>query len=193
VIGSTFTYKWAGQLKHRHEFHSLALEPVTARREGQTVWEPQTAGIELKPIPDSPKPASSPAQRLVQMRALARLFSATLTNQRQEVSELRLVPQPLLRYESPPAGVLDGGIFSFALGTDPEVLLLVEVRGPEANPAWHYGFARYHYWQVSTELRGEPMWNAAADPLFSGDLLADPDDRRKPFVSFDPKKLNRRE
>jgi hypothetical protein len=37
------------------------------------------------------------------------------------------------------------------------------------------------------------MWNAAADPLFSGDLLADPDDRRKPFVSFDPKKLNRRE
>jgi hypothetical protein len=40
------------KLKHMStEFHSLALEGLTAIRSGQQIWNPPRAGVELKPPP----------------------------------------------------------------------------------------------------------------------------------------------
>ena len=81
------------------------------------------------------------------MRALAHEFSARTRDHTGRQWELRLLPQPLYRYESTDPGVPDGAVFAFvtSAGTDPEVILVVEARKPAGGgePAWHYAAARF--------------------------------------------------
>jgi hypothetical protein len=67
--------------------------------------------------------------------------------------ELRLLPQPLYRYESADPDILDGAVFAFvtSAGTDPEALLVLEARKPSGKdlPVWHYAVSRF----TDTELR----------------------------------------
>ena len=88
-----------------------------------------------------PRPASSPAARLRQMRALAEEFRAEV-NEHGVSSSLRQLKQPLYRYEPgrPDAG--DGALFAFVHATDPEILLVIEARPVDDQPAWHFGLAR---------------------------------------------------
>src|SRR5687768_12971756 len=52
-----------------HEFHSLALGRLVPVRVGGRMWRPEP-GLELKPIPNSPKPKDSRPLRLAQLRVL---------------------------------------------------------------------------------------------------------------------------
>ncbi|MEJ7636555.1 MAG: hypothetical protein WKF75_00835 [Singulisphaera sp.] len=57
--------------------------------------------------------------------------------------ELRLLTQPIHRYNDPARGIVDGGVFLIAYGQNPEIVLIVEARGDgTANPAWSYGLGR---------------------------------------------------
>ena len=51
--------------------------------------------------------------------------------------------QPLYRYPEQVSSVLDGAIFSFAMTTDPELLVLLEDREIDGQPTWHVAFARF--------------------------------------------------
>ena len=76
------------------------------------------------------------------MRELTRDFSASI-GRKVYRHELRLLTQPLYRYEHKEGQVLDGALFAFAEGTDPELLLLVEARQRKDQPAeWQYAPAR---------------------------------------------------
>ena len=74
------------------------------------------------------------------MRDLAREFSGTTQDLEEHRWELRLLPQPLYRYESTDPDVLDGAVFAFvtSAGTDPEAILVLEARkDPGASaPKW---------------------------------------------------------
>lgn len=104
---------------------------------------------------DSPEPETTHTARLLQMRQLARPFRAELTSPANERTELRLVSRPLFEYSSPKQKVLDGSLFSFAVATDPEVLLLLLVEAFEEglngtkHAGYRYAFARFHYWNVA--------------------------------------------
>jgi hypothetical protein len=80
------------------------------------------------------------------MRILANDFTAELTDFRQnnsgERQSLRRLTQPLYRYQSTAPELLDGALFAFTLGTDPEVFLLLEARRVGEAFAWQYGLAR---------------------------------------------------
>jgi hypothetical protein len=78
VIGSVFTYRLPTAIRRKHEFHSLSAGPLTAEYRGQRVWAPKTAGVAYQPIPGVPEPAGSPRQRMTQMKALVRDFSAKI-------------------------------------------------------------------------------------------------------------------
>jgi hypothetical protein len=54
---------------------------------------------------------------------------------------LRLLPTPLDRFgEAASDGNADGALFSFVVGNDPEVILLVESGDkPTGGPVWQYG------------------------------------------------------
>jgi hypothetical protein len=134
-----------------HEFQSLSLDSIVSQhpprtgRKGQVPdWKTSAPGIDLQVLPDADAPAKSAPVRLSQMRQLAAEFSAQITGSNIEsASELRLLNRPLVRYASESAKVLDGGLFAFVQATDPELLLLIELRETEDGPRWHYAAARF--------------------------------------------------
>jgi hypothetical protein len=164
IIGSIFTYRFKEKINRKHEFHSLATEPLSAEFRGKEVWAPKKAGLTFAPIEGAPAPADSARLRLTQMKALARDFSASLKDAEGESYQLRLLTQPLYRYEPVERGVLDGAIFSFAVGTDPEVLLALEARKVKDAMQWEYALARFHYVEMKAFYKDREVFRADALP-----------------------------
>lgn len=153
VVGTFFSYPAVGPRSLNHELHSLSLAVLDVAREGANTWTPLAPGMEPKPIAGAPAPAGTAPQRLLQMRALTRDFTASTRDDKENRWELRLLPKPLYRYESTDSDVPDGAVFTFvtSAGTDPEILLVLEARKPAGGggPVWHYGIARFtdlHFW-----------------------------------------------
>jgi hypothetical protein len=155
-------YRFYSPDPHRaDEFHSLALGRLTAERDGAAVWTPSRHGLELKPIPGAPTPDDSAAVRLRQMRALAQEFTGRPTNRKGVDRDMRLLAQPIYRYENTKGDLIDGGLFAFVQGTDPEVFLLIEARRPmEGAPEWCFGATRMHGINLRLNHRGHAIWNA---------------------------------
>jgi hypothetical protein len=140
-----------GQLNWIHEVTSLSSGPVAASSRhgsGPWAWNPKEPGIVLQPIATEQPPADDEGKRLRQMRETARRFKASESldparNDPSDRFELRLLPQPILRYRSPDAGLVDGAIFLLAYGRNPEIALLIEARRDDkGQPAWFYGLGR---------------------------------------------------
>ncbi|HZL89804.1 MAG TPA: hypothetical protein VFB96_15670 [Pirellulaceae bacterium] len=169
VIGTIFTYRLGDKANRKHELHSLALAPLSAEFKGQTVWSPREAGLSFQPLEKAPAVAATGRQRLSQMKALARDFSASMRDMQDEQYQLRLLTQPLVRYEPKDEQVLDGAIFAFSLGTDPEVLLIIEARGSKDSHQWQYALARFHYIEITVQHLDRQVWRA--EPLKGFDNL----------------------
>ncbi len=185
VLISIFTYEYSGKVYCRHETISLADEPLEATFKGKIVWSPKTPGVTWKEcqmaVPETP------ARRLIQMRAFAREFTAELTMSNNKTSHLNLMPQPLLRYEAPGDGVIDGAIFSFAVGTDPELLLVIETRkGSDGTLAMFYSPVRSHYHQLELRHQGNVVWTATKDIGLEQTLAGQKPWASKPFFVFTP-------
>jgi hypothetical protein len=145
------------------EIHSLSAGlPVLIHNE-KTVWEPERSGVELKPIPDAPKPGSTAASRLKQMRTLTAEYSVTAQYGNNK-EELRLLPAPVYRYASEKQGITDGALFAFARGTDPEVFLMFEARKGEGGGQWQHAFVRFVSHATLRAMRdGREVWQV--DPI----------------------------
>lgn len=101
------------------------------------------------------------------MKSLARDFRTTLLGWNADDSdreELRMLPRPVYRYETDPKGPLDGAIFAFVQGTDPEAFLLLEAAraGGEGDREyeWRYALARRTSGRMETRYRGQVVWTA---------------------------------
>lgn len=164
MIGAIFTYEYKDKLNRKHEYHSLATEPLTAEFRGKEVWSPKVAGVKFATVAGAAAPAASARQRLTQMKALAREFSASMKDAEGEPYQLRLLTQPLYRYEPTDKRVLDGALFSFSLGTDPEVLLLLEARPVKDAHQWQYAFARFHYVELRAFHNDREVFRAETLP-----------------------------
>jgi len=141
-----------------NEFHLLAEEPITASgQEGRFRWSP-AAGLKLHALPSAPPPAETPALRLAQMRELLREFSAHM--RADSDWELRLLPQPLYRYQPKEGAVVDGALFTFVWtkGTDPELILLIECRKTAGGLAWFYAPVRFTYRELWLKHRDVEIW-----------------------------------
>lgn len=146
VVGQLFSYlNGQGGRVYCHAMHSLARngEKVTGSRNGKVFWTPAAPGVEMHNVPDGPSPAMTRAARLIQMKSISRRFTAFTEEATRGKRLLRLLPTPLDRFpESDPAGV-DGALFSFVVGNDPEVILLIEKDNrPTTGPVWQYGLIR---------------------------------------------------
>ncbi len=112
-----------------HEFDSLSRGKLLAKRDGEVFGSPEKHGVQFQAVPGADAPAEMPVARLRQMKTLAGQFSSTMLGWRADKSDrevLRQLPQPLYRYDSKRSDVLDGAVFAFVQGTDPESLLLIE-------------------------------------------------------------------
>jgi hypothetical protein len=127
------------------EFASIWDRPIAARDGEASVWDSKSPGVAFKPLENAAAPSSSAGLRLVQMKSLAREFSAQLVDERggeQVERELRLLNQPLHRYAAPKQQIVDGALFAFVEGTDPEAWVMIEAVNAEGQLQWRYGLAR---------------------------------------------------
>jgi hypothetical protein len=160
------------------EYLSLSTSRVTGDKDGQPLWTPSRAGIEPKPVPGAPVPAEVPAQRRRQMLELAKDFTGRQTDRKGVERDMRLLTQPIYRYEGALPPVIDGALFSFVQGTDPEVLLLIEARRVGEQTEWQYSLSRMTSIELKVSHRGKVVWTV---PVQSWDEVQN---RREPYMSF---------
>jgi hypothetical protein len=151
-----------------HEFQSLSEGTFTVNWNGQTVWSPRQAGLKFEPIPDSPPPDRNATVRLRQMRTIADSFTAAVEFQYDKDShyELRLLPRPVYRYRAGDGDALDGTLWAFVQGTNPEVLLLIESRlTPDRALRWNYAFAAMTSYPAEAKRNGTSVWKVGRQPI----------------------------
>jgi hypothetical protein len=156
------------------ELALLAATRVVAKRGDQVLWHP-TQEWKWEALPGAPAPAATAPQRLVQMKGLAREFAVqvldTRNNPKGEDQTPCLLPRPLYRYDAGRTKTLDGALYAFVLGTDPEALLLLECDTAAARPGWRFGIGRMNRDAIHITRKGKEVWEVAA---LGNDSLDDP-------------------
>jgi hypothetical protein len=156
-----------------HEFGSLSRSnTLIGRDKSDVIWSPKKSGVEFRDVPDAPIPASNRAARLRQMKVIAERFTARLPDRNVEdanLEVLRLLPTPLCRYELEESNdadpsLKDGALFAFAMGTDPEVILLLEAIGHEDKASWQFAFCRATGWGADASLGDKVVWSVKPHP-----------------------------
>jgi hypothetical protein len=125
-------------------------------------WTPPKSDLAFRPLSGMKMPDATPAGRLRQMKEASRRFSAhefwELEHSR---FELRLLIQPVHRYDDPSRRILDGAVFVFAHGTNPEVTLFLEALQGKNGAEWQYAVGRscqaeFHVLQDEKEVHSGP-------------------------------------
>jgi hypothetical protein len=163
---------------YSHAWLSLSENIFVAERGGKVVWSPAKPGIKLCELAGAPQPAETAAARLRQMRTLAAKFSATYTavHLGAKPFELRLLTQPLLRYETDDDYRADGALFGYVQSTTPIGLLLLESRPAEDGHRWHYAFSSLVTGPVTARYGDLEIFSLERDSVST--------DRKQPFVLF---------
>ncbi len=150
--------------KRRHYVESMT--PMTSQRfemlQGKFIyWAPASSDAQRHTFTNIEPPSDVKGLRLTQMRGIARKFRMTsLWGEPTRTEwELRLLTTPLHRYESPAAKVLDGAIFGYAQGTNPEAVLIVEAISTENGPIWEACPARLTGYEVKAWLDDKLVLN----------------------------------
>lgn len=148
------------------EIQSLAAEPLVGLLETREVWHSKRAGVEFKPVPGSPPaPAATLQARLSQMRTISKAFTADKTDRDDNSQQrMRLLTQPIFRYSCPNESIIDGGVFAFVQGTDPEVFLQIEARETKSGTAWHCGLSRMNSTAFRVRYDEQDVWTAEVLP-----------------------------
>ncbi len=186
AVGTFFTYVYDGQLRAKHELQSVASGPLRATFNGKLAWTPAQAGVQWTKIDVGRPPGASRPANLAQMRSIARQFMAKMTDPEGEITDLRLLPRPLIRYASEEEGIPDGSVFSFAVATDPEALLLIRAVDDGTGPVWQYAFARFNNFRLEAFLGQKRVWSVAYDQGMMMNRLGDQEHFKKTYNSFHP-------
>ncbi|MEX1026646.1 MAG: hypothetical protein WD049_01375 [Candidatus Paceibacterota bacterium] len=156
----------------------LSEKVIVAELDGETIWRPRSLGPSMtafRAIPETTPVATLNAQRLREMRLLAKRFKADLGDA-SDRETLRLLATPIYRYEIPTKrdgppkevetpDVLDGAIFAFAHGTDPETLLMIEARRSAESYQWQYAAVKRTGGPIRLFLDGELVASLAGTPM----------------------------
>jgi hypothetical protein len=134
-----------------YEFISLSPAEFSMFSTRGVRWSPSQTDLKMAPLPDAPAPADSARGRLPQLRQLARRFAVHEDHAGNKV-ECRLMPAPIDRYADPDHKIVDGAVFAFATGTNPELGLLLETDGKE----WTYGVFRMGAAALFIDLDDKP-------------------------------------
>jgi hypothetical protein len=166
-VAQASVYPWETHLVY--DCVSLARDVgFTVREDGRTVWSPSTAGVTFRGLSEIPAPDTNARARLTQMRSLAERFRVTMFGLKADQSdreEMRLLPKPIYRYklddgQTVHPDLIDGALFAFVQGTDPEALLLVEATRQGDRTYWQYAFARATAAALEARLGPTVVWTA---------------------------------
>ena len=147
-----------------HEFQSLSVDNLRVELGDAVPWRPSEPGLAFASVKVPGDASSTPSApvRLRHMKFIARTFSATVGASEDNRKSLRLLNRPIFRY--PASGgktdVVDGAVFAFVQGTDPEVLVVVEgIKDSSGNGLrWQYALARMSMVPLQVSRNGNPVW-----------------------------------
>jgi hypothetical protein len=142
-----------------HEFNSLSTDSLVGTRRGRPSWSPSRPGLEYHRLDDVPKPAATAALRNRQMRTIMQSFHATDYFKDKAWSDLRLLPTPVARYGKEGTAVIDGALFTFVIGTDPEVCVFLEARKGKDGPEWFYAMGPLTCFSVKGTYKNKEVWD----------------------------------
>ncbi|OWK36730.1 hypothetical protein [Fimbriiglobus ruber] len=127
-------------------------------------WGENTSATEPRDIPGAPPPAATTAQRQRQMKQLAQKFAGhEFWDPNNTRYDLRLLDRPLHTYRDEAAGLLDGGLFTFANGTNPEIMLYIEARvspNDKTKTVWQYATGRLAHAELHLAYNGKELFTA---------------------------------
>lgn len=170
-------YAFYGSVNNRRlTFQSLSEQPLVAERNRVPIWEPKSAGIQWLDIGGMPTPGSTAAIRQRQMKAIANSFAAEILQKDDPTSfrKLRLLTQPLHKYDGEHDDVLSGAVYAFVDGTDPELLLLIECIGGNRSTI-RVAPARQNHRRLLLQRKSTPVWDAPQiAPPFPNPNISDP-------------------
>jgi hypothetical protein len=154
-------YRWYTEKKEFHaEFKSLSTHRLRTTRDKSPAWDSGEPDIQFHVLENDSPPADTAGRRTQQMRDIARRFAADLVHPRKGRNVLRLLPQPVYRYEKLPGELLDGALFAFVQGTDPEVFLLIEAEKADRGARWRYAASRMNMFELHLSLDNKETWSA---------------------------------
>jgi hypothetical protein len=141
-----------------NEFTIIPESDVRIMRSDRVFWKPSEYVCKFTDLPRSPVPADKANARLAQMRAVAADFSVIdYFGPKKTKQDLRLLRQPVYRY-SEKGTILDGALFVFVLGTDPECCLLVEAYEDKNGPHYRYAVAPMSIYQLEARYKDRVVW-----------------------------------
>jgi hypothetical protein len=150
---------------------------LRASRGGEPWWRENDSASQLKDLPGAPAPAADSSQRQRQLKALAQKFTGhQFWDPDNSRYELRRLERPLRAYQDEAGGVLDGGLFTLANGTNPEIMLFVEVRTDpkdSSKATWQFAVGRLSHAELHLVYDGREVFDAPR-----GDRVSGPD---KPY------------
>ncbi len=165
VIGSMFSHPEQGKRMICHELHSLASGRLFPERDhAAESWQPQ-GSVAMLPLAGAPPGELTAARRMIQMRSICKELTEHSIDYQKERWQLRLLTQPMYRYEKPVGDVVDGAIFAFvtSAGTDPEIVLVLEARKKGDALAWYYRAVRFSDSDLHLAHRGKEIFNSIRD------------------------------
>jgi hypothetical protein len=136
-----------------YEFLSMTPTEFSLKHKSEKVaWDGTESGLRLKELPDAPKPEATAPKRLTQMRRLVARFAAK-EMYNGDTTECRLITTPMDRYQSEAEKIVDGAIFALAIGTNPEIGIVLECDAEK----WFYGIIRLSGAQSWVTLDGKEV------------------------------------
>ena len=165
----------SGESIWSYEFTALSSQPLSVGKGQKWAWKPKKSGMTIRELEIKAPAANTPAARLSQMKLITRDFSASEVYLDGTRIDLRLLPRPLLRYSDESQGIIDGALFAFANGTNPEILLVIEsTKGTGSPSGWQYGAARMSSAELHLQFKDVEVWTiegsrreSVDDPYYS--------------------------
>ncbi len=152
-----------------HAFTLTSPELIQLTGPTERRWTPQSSHFALRDFPDSPDVGDKPAVRLRQMKEISRRFEAhEFWDPNNSRFEMRLLVQPVHRYQDESIKLTDGAVFVLAHGTNPEVLIQIEAHADEQPPHWRYSLVRLGSAELHVSIDGKEVWKQDRTPGIVG-------------------------
>jgi hypothetical protein len=149
-------------------FSSMAAEPLAVQWPGRTNAF-RSEALKFVALDDGPVPRKDQRTRNLQMRELSRDF-LVLSNNGNKTNELRLMPRPLIEYESAEHKVAAGAVFAQAEGTNPDCLIVIQLMEREGgNLEWVFAPVRMTSHGLVLKYKDKEVWQDVNQPS-SGDF-----------------------
>jgi hypothetical protein len=155
---------------------------LRASRDGEPWWRDNESDVVLKDVPQAPAAAADASQRQRQLKLLCQKFTGhEIWNPNNSRYELRRIERPVHTYRDEDHGLLEGGLFILANGTNPEILLFLEARADpkeKSKAVWQFMLARSANAELHLEFDGKEVFdlprasqNSGVDkPYFNGGI-----------------------